>query len=331
MKNDYQISSDYLFGLFEILEGMGESPIQLCEDLGIVVPESKMVNMLLIEKLVGYFSDHLSTPHIGLILGMKNGTTKHGMLGYAAKSCKTLGEAVQVDEEYLETRMNGVEFRNDIVNDRTEISLFVDEPLAHIRQFLVECILGSLISFFRELFPNIALDARVYVNYSAPEASSIYKTLTLVNWSFNQNKNALTFPKEILALAMPTYDGHLKELLIRQCASEIQSQPKDRSLSKKVRLLIESNLASPASLTEVAQHFGVNDRTLKRKLQHEGASYRDILIELRVTKAKELLLETELSVDDIAHQIGYSSPNTFKRLFKKWTNTTPGSIRKKSL
>jgi len=41
MKSDYQLSTDYLFSLFEMLEGIGESPIQLCDELGIVVPKSK--------------------------------------------------------------------------------------------------------------------------------------------------------------------------------------------------------------------------------------------------------------------------------------------------
>lgn len=196
---------------------------------------------------------------------------------------------------------------------------------------MVECILGSLLSFFRELFPNIKLDANVSVNYSAQQTVSIYKKLTWVTWSFNQNKNALIFPKEVLDLSLPTYDGNLKELLINQCASEILSLPKAKSLSEEVRLVLKSNLASPPVVDDIARHFGLNERTLKRKLQLEGASYRDILIELRVAKAKQLLVETEMSVDNIAHQLGYSSPNTFKRLFKKWTNITPGSIRKNSL
>ncbi|MNW22203.1 HTH-type transcriptional regulator YesS [compost metagenome] len=54
----------------------------------------------------------------------------------------------------------------------------------------------------------------------------------------------------------------------------------------------------------------------------------DFLAELRVRKAKELLDNTQDSIQDIALQIGYANAITFGRVFKRVTGMTPGDHRK---
>ncbi|MNE86506.1 HTH-type transcriptional regulator YesS [compost metagenome] len=54
----------------------------------------------------------------------------------------------------------------------------------------------------------------------------------------------------------------------------------------------------------------------------------DFLAELRVNKAKELLDDTQVSIQDIALQVGYANAITFGRVFKRVTGMTPGDYRK---
>ena len=51
-------------------------------------------------------------------------------------------------------------------------------------------------------------------------------------------------------------------------------------------------------------------------------------VELKVEKCKELLVRTDISVNDLASRFGYSSPQNFIRVFKKYTLMTPGQYRK---
>ncbi len=59
-----------------------------------------------------------------------------------------------------------------------------------------------------------------------------------------------------------------------------------------------------------------------------GNLYKDFLIELRIEKAKELLLNESLSIKETAQNVGYASIPHFIKLFKKMTGETPASFQK---
>ncbi len=63
----------------------------------------------------------------------------------------------------------------------------------------------------------------------------------------------------------------------------------------------------------------------------KGKSPYDYVIDLRIKKAKRMLLETEYEISMIANYIGYSSTPAFSRVFKKKTGLSPSEYRKNSL
>jgi len=71
-------------------------------------------------------------------------------------------------------------------------------------------------------------------------------------------------------------------------------------------------------------HGHLSDTIQKTKGQHPCHFYDAKIIE----KAKQMLLETDNPVADIALLLTYD-PSNFSKFFKKWTGTTPGNFRKK--
>ena len=63
----------------------------------------------------------------------------------------------------------------------------------------------------------------------------------------------------------------------------------------------------------------------RRFLLVDSSALPDVF--LKVLQAKELLASTDLSVDDIAVQVGFSSRWTLTRSFKRYEETTPGAYR----
>lgn len=59
-----------------------------------------------------------------------------------------------------------------------------------------------------------------------------------------------------------------------------------------------------------------------------GTSFRDWLTYVRVEQAEKLLLSTELPVNDVARQVGFSSTRYFNSNFYKWYGTTPTNFRR---
>lgn len=68
-------------------------------------------------------------------------------------------------------------------------------------------------------------------------------------------------------------------------------------------------------------------RTLQRKLNAENTQYKNVLNDVRLELAHYYLENTTLSLDQIAHELGYAEARSFYRSFKQWTGNTAGSYR----
>lgn len=76
-----------------------------------------------------------------------------------------------------------------------------------------------------------------------------------------------------------------------------------------------------ASLNMSVGHFS---RTFKEEV---GEKYVEYIARYRLMKAKEMLLQTDLKIDDIAEKVGYWGRNSFIRVFRKYEGITPAKYR----
>jgi AraC-like DNA-binding protein len=92
---------------------------------------------------------------------------------------------------------------------------------------------------------------------------------------------------------------------------------------------METNLDSPLHLSEIADVAGISQPYLfsvfKRYLQKSPHSY---LLELRISRAKQLLASGDLPIKEIAEICGFESLEVFYRQFGTLTGTTPAAYRK---
>lgn len=107
---------------------------------------------------------------------------------------------------------------------------------------------------------------------------------------------------------------------------------KDEELWKKVIDYIEENYSDiNLSVAFLAEHFDVNPSYLVTYFKGKtGSGLLEFINKTRVAKAKQLLLETNTSLNDIAERVGYYSSNTLIRVFKKIEGITPGKFRENS-
>ncbi len=85
------------------------------------------------------------------------------------------------------------------------------------------------------------------------------------------------------------------------------------------------------TLSEVAAHFAVSPSHLSRVFHREtGFGLREYLVHYRIRQACDLLLNSDLSVTQIADQCGFSDSNYFGDAFKKATGLSPREYRKLS-
>ena len=93
---------------------------------------------------------------------------------------------------------------------------------------------------------------------------------------------------------------------------------------------IEDNLGNERfSVEELAQNVGLSRSTLHRKLiKLTGKSASDLITEIRLTRAKELLENNVATASEIAYKVGFNSPSYFTKVFKNFYHVSPGDVRK---
>lgn len=106
---------------------------------------------------------------------------------------------------------------------------------------------------------------------------------------------------------------------------------KDRIHNPSVRAAVKyinENYHRKITLDDVAKHIFLNrtyaSQVFKKHMQVNFAEYLEMV---RVNRAKELLLGTELPITEIAAQVGYSNQSYFTKVFKRSTGFSPNSFR----
>ena len=91
---------------------------------------------------------------------------------------------------------------------------------------------------------------------------------------------------------------------------------------------MEEHYREKLQLTDVAEQMYVSHWHLSKLLNGTGKSFSDILNEIRVEKAKELMPDPSLHIADIAEAVGFSDLAHFARVFKKITGMSANEYRK---
>lgn len=107
-------------------------------------------------------------------------------------------------------------------------------------------------------------------------------------------------------------------------------QIKEPSLATKVKIYIDKNYNENISLKSIAEAVNANQYYLSHIFKEEiGFSPMQYVTRRRIGEAQNLLINTQLSITEIAANVGYNNSNYFQNVFKKIVGYTPGSYRKR--
>ena len=102
------------------------------------------------------------------------------------------------------------------------------------------------------------------------------------------------------------------------------------TVSFQVRADISRLLGETApGRNEVAALLSTSERTLQRRLEQEGTTYKELLDDVRRERVIEILKSSpNLNLPAVASQVGFTDAATLTRAFRRWTGMTPGNWRR---
>lgn len=123
-------------------------------------------------------------------------------------------------------------------------------------------------------------------------------------------------------------DVILDQLIVTPIAGSYLPDSKD-PLITQVLAFLKDDPGAHHSIREIAEQFGMSERTLARKVQRElNMPLSEWRQRLKVVRAVPLLQEGA-SVESVALDLGYSTASSFIAMFKRLLGTTPDEYRKK--
>lgn len=111
----------------------------------------------------------------------------------------------------------------------------------------------------------------------------------------------------------------------------LTEEEKDKiNLAEEVILFLENNYMEDVTVNQIAQHFYISPASLSRIFKdHTGETLINYLIQLRLSKAKEIIEEDiEISIRQISKLVGYEDAYYFSKLFKKYYGKPPTLFQK---
>ena len=164
--------------------------------------------------------------------------------------------------------------------------------------------------------------------HAEPSYRAEYDRIFGVPLVFSSNMNAILFGQELLSVRLPQPSRYVSSLLTERAEALLEKLENSKSTRGRVEsLLIPILHTGEARMETIARNLALSRQTLFRKLKAEGVTFEQVLDELRHKLALEYLNGKNVSVNEIAYQLGFSDPAAFSRAFKRWTGASPRTMK----
>jgi AraC-like DNA-binding protein len=268
-------------------------------------------------------------PGMWLQLGFRYRLLSYGPFGLAVLNARNVARAVEFAAGFHELAFTLIEYR--ILRGRAGEIAGLDADLSSVpegmREFVVERDLAAVRRLLDDMVNGTFPIREFRCAIPAPSDVSIYERALGAPIRFDAPSTQILFAARWQELEMPYGNPLLEEFYERQCRELVGALAmRSSELEQVVDLLVRCKGRWP-TIEEISQKIGTSPRTLRRRLDAKGTSYRSLLEDVRRKQAEQLLGKTGLSVEQIADSLGYAETASFTHAFKRWTGRTPRAFR----
>ncbi len=273
--------------------------------------------------------------------------TSHGPLGFAALSAPDLRTALNIIVQFsaIRSTLFTTTFHEDptglkIVTRVQSTTPLVQRWLSEISVSVARSIIEAVMSY------DVGSQVHIQFAHRAPVYADQLDSLFGTRCKYGQSETAISIPTAWGDARCPTSDASSFLDNLQKCRHLLIQLNTELSSLKRVTQHLEHFFASryaqhvgnelygirdaspPPSLPNLADSLAVSTRTLARRLEAQGSSYKAVLQATRNQHATRWLQATHLSIEEIAHLLGYQESANFTRAFKSWHGLAPAQWRK---
>jgi AraC-like DNA-binding protein len=145
--------------------------------------------------------------------------------------------------------------------------------------------------------------------------------------TFGAPRTAITFDSRYLDAPLVRSEDELLEFIRGQPNDLLFRQEYHPSTSSRVRKMVERRAVDTVTVDDVASRLNVSGQHLRRLLRDEKTTFRQIKEEVLRDEAIASLVRGLETTEELSDRLGFSEPSAFRRAFRRWTGSPPGSYR----
>jgi AraC-like DNA-binding protein len=267
-------------------------------------------------------------PGLGCDIAKSYCLSELGAIGASLGSAETLGEALEISQNYHELLGSFTDIVN-IIDTNTFTNRLVDvaklDP--QVLQFLFELTFAGMIQLAEEISGRHV--NALCVRFSAQldeqtkqKLADLFDCTIEDNCKFNEwviDLTSLTFPVTHNLYSPAEAAGNLRDML--------ELLQKEQGLVDKITDLLKCTNGDFPDPDMISNTLGMSGRTMRRHLSKMDTSFTALIDKVRCQLAINLIQNQKLSNESLACELGYSDAANFYNAFKKWTGNAPGYYR----
>lgn len=328
------IPARYYARMAELLLAQGVDVAALLKKADITLAELQgeaLLQLEQVERLVDAALRVTGRTDLGPRLGRALKLSSHSIVGYAMLSSPTVGYALHLAARFFRLIMPTFRMRYRRAGQSLEITY---APLASMSrqcfEFHLEAIVVATHWEARDLLQQRMPGYALYLSYPEPPHAARYAELTEARCHFGWDMRPgarFVFPAAIIDQPLALADPSALQMAEARCSALVRRVVSDGHVSNWVRMMLGEASDGMPTLDELARTLNLSSRTLNRYLQKEGPGFRELAKQVRHERARAMLAEGILSVNQIAYELGYSDAANFTRAFRRLAGLSPSRYR----
>lgn len=243
--------------------------------------------------------------------------------------CNNLREALYYLEKFSsllsdELDVQVTRTRDNVIKIKLPVS---DNSILATERHRSEVIISTLLNWLRQLCPNLELSA-ISLPFPATQYAHLYQQHWRAPIEFNADECSIQFQSKWLDEGLHKTNPHILNMMKKEVEEQYRKLARSGSLAERIRkVFTQRKIRLNANQQEVADYFHISARTLNRHLNSEHTSLKQIVTQVRLDLARDMLLHSNDSIEQIALNIGLSGRRTLDRIFIKELQLSPAQYR----
>lgn len=335
MLERHEISMPMIRTILALLTNAGVDVDAFLRDLSMdrskVESSNERINIAIYDRVQERALEVLQDPALGLHMGERTSPSALGLLGHLLISAPTILDSFRLFFKYHRIVSDAEPSELSIEGDYATLTYDFPRSTPVCNRIRAEFGLVQVCNLGRNMLGTDLDPVEVCFEHGPTDYQAEYQRIFRAPVKFNQAKTQISFPVDILRRNLVHADATMHALLMEEADKQLRQLNIKKTIADEVeQFLMHEMEANKPTINKVADHFGINERTLRRKLESQETSFSELLSKVQCKYAKNLLADSTVPVESIAERLRFSEPSAFYRAFKRWTGLTPAEYRERS-